>query len=291
MRNNMDRLGTPQAAEPPVDQPVNQAGPEPTAAPLSFSTPTEFVDLPSKGLLYPEGHPLHKQEFVEIRYMTAKDEDILASRNLLKKGLAIDRLLQNVIVDRNIKIGDLLVGDKNALVVATRVTGYGPEYSTNVSCPACGENNKYSFDLEEVEVGGGYNDLDEDDDSFTLTDNCTFIVPLPRMKAQVEIKLLTGDDETRYISLSKKKKKHSLVDSVLTDQLRLFIVSVNGDPSKKAIGDLIDCMSASDSRYLRQAYAELMPNVNMAQDYNCETCGHGQQMEVPLTADFFWPGR
>ena len=91
--------------------------------------------------------------------------------------------------------------------------------------------------------------------------------------------------------MSKQKKKHSLVDSTMTDQLRLFIVSVNGDTSRRTIGQLIDNMPASDSRYLRLAYGELMPNVDLTQDFMCEECGHVQEMEVPLTANFFWPGR
>ena len=293
MRNNTDRLGQPaEASEPPVG-PVTQAGPEPAVAPLSFSTPTEFVDLPSKGQLYPEGHPLHNKEYIEIRYMTAKDEDILASRNLLKKGVAVDRLLQNVIIDKGLKVDDLLVGDKNALVIATRVTGYGPDYLTNVTCPSCTNSVKHEFDLEESEISGGFLDLEDEESAYTVTENSTFLVDLPKLKAKVEIKLLTGSDENKYISYSKKRKKHGLLasDSILTDQLRMFIVSVNGDSSKGAIGQLIEHMPASDSRYLRQAYSELMPNIDLTQDFICDSCGFAQQMEVPLTADFFWPGR
>jgi hypothetical protein len=290
MRNNQDRLGAKPAPDTP-NQPVSAPVPEQEPAPLSFSTPTEFVDLPSKGLLYPEDHPLHKQETVEIRYMTAKDEDILASRNLLKKGIAIDRLLQNVIVDKRIKIEDLLVGDKNAIVIATRITGYGSDYKTNVSCPACGASVKHEFDLEEARSIEGYRDFIDEDDNVSMTENGTFLITLPKLNVEVEVKLLTGADENRYLTMSKQKKKHSLIDSTMTDQLRLFIVSVNGDTNRRTIGQLIDNMPASDSRYLRLAYGELMPNVDLTQDFACEECGHVQEMEVPLTANFFWPGR
>ena len=290
MRNNQDRLGAPPAPDTP-NQPVKAPVPEQESAPLSFSTPTEFVDLPSKGLLYPEGHPLHKQDTVEIRYMTAKDEDILASRSLLKKGIAIDRLLQNVIVDKKVKIEDMLVGDKNAIVIATRVTGYGSDYVTNVTCPACTANVKHEFDLEDCRVIEGYRELIEVDDSVTMTENGTFVVNLPKLKVDVEVKLLTGADENRYLAMSKQKKKHSVIDSTMTDQLRLFIVSVNGDSSRRIIGQLIENMPASDSRYLRLAYGELMPNVDLTQNFVCEECGHVQEMEVPLSANFFWPGR
>ena len=133
MRNNQDRLGAVnKGEEPPVQQQPQQV--EQT---LQFVTPTEFVELPSRGKFYPEGHPLHNTEIIEIRHMTAKDEDILTSAALLKKGLAIDRFLQNIIVDKSINIADLLVGDKNAIIVASRISGYGAQYEAGISCPSC----------------------------------------------------------------------------------------------------------------------------------------------------------
>jgi len=120
-RNNEDRVGAAGSdTSAPTPDLVNEK------SPLTFTTPTEFVELPTRGRFYPEDHPLHNVEEIEIRFMTAKDEDILSSKTLLKKGVAIDRLLQNVIVDKRINVGDLFVGDKNALIVASRITGYGP---------------------------------------------------------------------------------------------------------------------------------------------------------------------
>ena len=115
MRDNSKRVS---AAADPVPTAVDETRPS-----LDFSTPTELVDLPSKGRFYPEGHPLHNAETIEIKFMTAKDEDIITSRTLLKKGIVIDRLLQSVIVNKSINVQDLLIGDKNAIVVATRITG------------------------------------------------------------------------------------------------------------------------------------------------------------------------
>ena len=114
---------------------------------FSWSVPTEFVELPSQGIFYPAGHPLQNQKTVEIRYMTAKEEDILTSRSLLKEGVALDRMLQNLLVSKNININTLLVGDKNALLVAARRTGYGADYETNVTCPSCGNTDEHSFDI------------------------------------------------------------------------------------------------------------------------------------------------
>ena len=113
-----------------------------------YKFPTEMVDLPSKGYFYVEGHPLSKGK-VEVKYMTAKEEDILTSRTLLQKGLAIDRLLKNIMVDKSIDPSSLLTGDRNALIIAARKTGYGPEYTTNVTCPACATTARYEFDLND----------------------------------------------------------------------------------------------------------------------------------------------
>ena len=120
----------------------------PTApASLSYVTPTEFVELPSRGKFYSTDHPLHGKEVIEMRYMTAKDEDILTSPALLKNGVAIDRLIENLIVDKSISANSLLIGDKNAVTLAARISGYGEQYEVNVTCPACGSNTDHTFHL------------------------------------------------------------------------------------------------------------------------------------------------
>ena len=142
-RNNLERLGAPQpdAPTPPTSQASDL---------FAFINPTEFVDLPSKGLFYPEGHPLHNQAVIEIKHMTAKEEDILTSEALLRNELAIDRLLESVIVDKSIKVGDLLLGDKNAVLIATRITGFGSFYDVTANCPSCSKSSEYTFDLNDL---------------------------------------------------------------------------------------------------------------------------------------------
>ena len=132
MSRNDDRLSS---AASPADSPAPHVTQNEQL--LSFTRPTEFVDLPSKGLLYPVGHPLHGVETLEIKYMTAKEEDILTSKTLIRKGLVIDRLIRSVLVDQTIDPDDILIGDKNALILAIRITGYGESYETEISCPAC----------------------------------------------------------------------------------------------------------------------------------------------------------
>ena len=179
IRNNEERLGVKDAGTnpPPVDamaQPADAAVPN---VPMSFSTPTELVELPSGGRFYPEGHPLHGVETIEIRFMTAKDEDILTSKSYLKKGIAIDKLLQNVIVNKSIDINSLLSGDKNALIIATRSTGYGSSYQTKVACPACGAQGSIDFDLEEESKVKGSEEIEGVEDN----GDGTFVATTPRL--------------------------------------------------------------------------------------------------------------
>ena len=296
-RNNQDRLGVQVPADmPPVfsnnDPKINQNnenGADPTTDPLSFTVPTEMVDLPSAGRYYPEGHPLHNAEEIEIRYMTAKDEDVLNSRALLRKGVAIDRFLQGVIVNKNIKVDSLLVGDRNAIIVAARITGYGEDYSTRVTCPNCASTSTHDFDLiEALEVhhGGDFEGM-----QITSTPVGTFMIALPRTEVEVEVRLMIGADEKRLLKMSESKKKHSLPDASLTDQFKTFIVSINGNSEASLISKFVDFMPAIDARYLRKAYTQIIPNVALKNDFICEGCDYDQIIDIPFTVEFFWPGR
>ena len=282
-RNNRDRTGSKATDDsPPIPKVLEKTTDSETS--FSFVSPTEFVELPSKGLFYPEGHSLHGIDTVEIRYMTAKDEDILTSKALLRKGVAIDRLLKNVIVDSGVRIDDLLIGDKNAILVATRITGYGPEYNTKVGCVACGEVTEFNFMLSVDNFRGlePTNDVEQ-------TENGTFVTTLPKSEVTVEFKLLNGSDEKAIARQAEMKKKQKLPESSQTDAFRTYIVSVNSSTDKKHINQFINSMPAMDSRFLRKMYTALVPNIDMTQTFACDECGHEEEMEVPLTAEFFWP--
>lgn len=255
---------------------------------FSFPNPVELVDLPSKGKYYPQGHPLHNKEHIEIRYMTARDEDILTSKSLLRKGVAIDRLLKNIITDKSIEIDSILVGDKNALLVAARISGYGSDYITKVTCPNCGSTEEVEFDLDAKAVyeGDEWGDYD-----ITATGNGTFVIKLPLTEVDVEVRLMAGTDEKRMARMMETKKKKKLPETILTDQLNLMIVSVNGDGDNSLKKILIEGMPAKDARYLRQAYEKLVPTVDMAHRFQCTSCQYESEMEVPFTTDFFWPKR
>tara|TARA_Y100001937_G_C7135648_1_gene339867 strand:+ start:2111 stop:2962 length:852 start_codon:yes stop_codon:yes gene_type:complete len=283
MSRNRDRLGSnaPQDSSPPQQALQENPG-------FAFVVPTEFVELPSGGRFYPENHPLHGQSTIEIKQMTAKEEDILTSRTLLKNGVAIDRVIQSLITDKRVNSDSLLVGDRNAILIAARVSGYGNDYNTTVSCPACGTAQEYSFDLKEAYIHSG-----NDDTALSLTsnDDGTFSTILPRTQVNVVFRLLNGNDEKAMVNQAESARKRNRPEQAVTSQIRSMVVSVNGDNTPQALNYLIENIPSLDARHLRTCYKTASPNIDLTQHFSCENCGHEQEMEVPLTADFFWPDR
>jgi hypothetical protein len=286
LSRNKERLGGVQQPDTSPPPQMTQAASEGSG--FSFVVPTEIIELPSKGRYYPEGHVLHGEDNIEIRQMTAKEEDMLTSKTLLKKGIALDRVISSLIVDKRINPDSLLVGDRNALVIAARVTGYGSEYITQVTCPSCEEKQDYKFDLNAVNIyeGGRLEDLE-----VTTNEDGTFDVVLPRIKVRVTFKLLTGRDEKSVISGIESDRKRKMHERNVTRQLVNIIAGVNGDSSQEAINYLVQNIPSSDSRHLRLAYKLVAPNIDLTQHFECIECDFEQDMEVPLTADFFWPDR
>ena len=287
MSRNKGRIGDteqkrPDDSGPPVQQMINEA---PETAAFSFVVPTEFVELPSKGRYYPSGHPLHNQETLEIKQMTAKEEDILTSQTLLRKGIALDRVIQSLICDKSIDPNSLLMGDKNALIVAIRATSYGPIYETAVDCPACGTTTTHSFNLNDLSIyeGRAFEGL-----NVAENDDGTFTTMLPRSGAEITFKLLNGHDERKLTNMAETDKKKRR-DRAVTRQLGATVVSVNGSTELENIRYVVENMPSADARHLRTAYRLAMPDLNMTQEFFCSECSHSEDMDVPLSVDFFWP--
>jgi hypothetical protein len=278
LRNNQDRLASPGAPDPaePAAEQKNSL--------FDFVNPTEFVELPTKGRFYPEGHPLQDKEMVEIRFMTAKEEDILTSRTLLKNGMAIDRLISSILIDKSIDVKTLYVADKNAIMIAARITGFGREYATRTTCPACATAQTYTFDLNECRSYYGSEEVE-------LTSAGTFVTKLPRTEVTAEIKLLNATEEAKLTQLAENKRKNRLPETTLTDQLKAIVASLNGQTERSVINRFVDIMPAQDSRFLRKEYAKAAPSVEMKNDFSCSSCGHEQEVDIPLTVDFFWSNR
>ena len=288
MRNNEERFGANPLKQDAsaLEQLVHQQSLQETekqAGTLNFIVPTEFVELPSKGKFYKAGHPLKDKETIEIKQMTAKEEDILNSRSLLKKGIALDRLIQSLIVDKTINPDSLVIEDRNAILVAARISAYGIDYDTEISCPSCGEKAKRRFNLSEgVKITEVSQELE-------LSQDGNFQLQLPVTKWKVTCRSLNGGDEKLIAKMAESKKKNdSLNDSLLLDQIKLCVLSIEGVTERDLINRAIDTMPARDSKYLRTKYQEAIPSLKVIQPFACKSCEYEADMEVPLSTDFFW---
>lgn len=247
--------------------------------------PSETISLPSHGILYPTDSPLSNGT-VEIKYMTAREEDILTSQNLIKQGVVIDKLLQSLVVTP-INYEDLLVGDKNAIMVAARILGYGKDYTVTIDCPECKYKNEVLIDLTALE------DKKVDMSNWQKGIN-EFTTVLPISKAEITYKLLTHKDERAIENELKGLKKISMktgIDSEITTRLKNTIIAVNGDRSQKVIREFVDNMLARDSYELRDVIRQNTPDVDMEILFTCKSCGYEELMSMPIEVGFFWPQR
>ncbi len=284
MRNNEDRIGINKQLQDVTPPNVLQANNQ--TLNLNFVVPTEFVELPSKGRFYDPSHPLHGKETIEIKQMTAKEEDILTSRSLLKKGVALDKLLESIILDKSINPDTLTIEDRNAIIVSTRISGYGPQYTTSVICPSCEQKTRYTFDLSN-KINSIETEEFEQDPETVIDENGNFSFVLPSTKWNVVCRALNGRDEKTISNLSEAKKKSSN-DSFLIDQLLLMVVSIQEVTDRQVLQNALNAIPASDSRFLRKMYRKAVKPFEMKQSFYCSNCSHEADLEVPLSADFFW---
>ena len=237
-----------------------------------FKFPTEEVELPSKGLIYPESNPLSSGK-VELKYMTAKEEDILSNQAYIQKGVVLDKLLRSLIVNKDINIDDLITGDKNAIFIAARILGYGKEYNVSI------KDIEYSLDLSRLE------NKKFDESSINKGTNL-FSYTMESSGTVIEYKILTGRDEKsveREIEALKKLNKDS--STGITTRLKQMIISVDGHTEKKDINDFVDnYLLAIDSRAFREHIKNTQPDVDM--NYILD---NGEEVAIPIGLNFFWP--
>ena len=279
--NNFDDLQS--SPQPEKEVEVKKKVEQPKQNDDVYMKPKDMVLLPSYGKVYPVGSPLHGATHVEVRHLTAADEDILTSRSLLRTGKVIDALLSNCLVDKNIKPEELLSGDKNAILTYLRVSGYGPEYKVEIDCPSCNETSKYSFDMSKLEM----TPLELDP---VVTGENRFGYTLPSGD-YVEFKLLNSSEEKQISdSLDKiKKATNSQVDKGVTTRLKNQIISVNNNDELSYINNYVDSMPVRDSRAFRAYVEKHNPDVIMKQDFVCPSCGENKEVDIPITVSFFWP--
>lgn len=261
---------------------------------LSFVVPTELVDLPSKGRYYPEGHPLKDKLSVEIREMTAKEEDILTNKSFIKKGVVIDKLVASIIVDKNLDPESLLVGDRIAVVIAARASAYGHVYKVNCFCQACGSKNIRAINLYDAAV----TDADmleseptgEEPPKYQRLPGGSILFEAPKSGWLVECRLLTGRDEKTLVSyVEANRSKNPDYEISITEQLYTIVDSINGISDKTILAQALQSLPAFDAKFIRTEYQKLIPNIKLMCKFNCSSCQSEQESEVPFTEEFFWP--
>lgn len=248
--------------------------------------PTEIIDLPSHGLVYPSSNPLSIGT-IEMKYMTAKEEDILTSQNLVRKGVVIDKLLRSMIVSR-INYDDLLLGDKNAIIVAARILAYGGDYPVEQKCPSCGEINHFSIKLTEFD--------DKEINYDLLNKDNIYDYILPNSKIPITFKLLTiADDKNVDAELRGLKKiqdtskNKSNIDPEFSTRLKYIITSVNGNTDLKIVRLFVESMLSKDTFEFRKHLAKMTPNLDMSYLFECSECDYTTRLTMPMTTEFFWP--
>jgi len=247
--------------------------------------PSEPIGLPSEGYFYDEANPLSSGT-VDIKYMTAREEDILTSQNLLRKGVVLERLLEALIITPGVKLNDILIGDKNALFVAARRLAYGDSYGpVEITCRACAEENKKTIDLSTIK------NKEFDFSKYTRGQN-NFEYVLPHSNRKVTYKILTHKDEAEIDKelegLNKMIKTG--ISPEITTRLKKVITSLDGNSDKAVINKFVDVeLTARDSIVFRQYIKDNSPNVDMGFEFICDSCNHKELREIPLTVQFFWP--
>jgi hypothetical protein len=243
-----------------------------------YSFPVESIELPSGGKFYPEGHPLRSGK-IDVKYMTAKEEDILTSTNLIKKGTVLDKLMESLIVTKGVKPDDMLTGDLNAVMIAARILAYGKDYPVELLCTSCGEKFQHVIDLTALEtIAAG-----------DLSENGEHKVTLPT-GVVVTFKLLTrGDERAIEAEVEAMKKFNNSVEGYSSARLKYMITSVNGNTDRKTVREFAENMIIRDVRALREAVRKVSPDVNFDMSVTCPSCETMVKGRMPFGVNFFWP--
>ncbi len=252
---------------------------------FGWEVPVETVPIPSQGVVYEPDTNLHGVQTVNIRSMTAREEDILTSPALIKNGTVISELIKSCVCDNNVDVNKMLLGDRNAVMILIRITGYGSEYKADVTCPACSERSQQSFDLSGLEI------KPLEISPVTKGEN-RFEFKLPVTKKIVHFKFLTGEDELRISKETTKLQQlfpDKNTEDRVTGRLAHSILSVDGIEDRHKIKMFIQNMPARDSRALRTYMSEKEPGVDMRCAMSCPSCDTASMIDLPIGINFFWP--
>lgn len=254
---------------------------KPKSSTNEYTIPFDVVPLPSGGKLYTSGS-LQGRDSVEIQYLTAIQEDILTSPNLIQTGKMFEVLLRSVLRDKTIDPNEFCLGDRNALIIWLRSTGYGSDYPVELVCGSCGAKHEYEFDLGSLES----RELEVNSDQDGL-----FEFKTPVGKKTLKFKFLTAKDEMDILKKVEdyRKKMKSQVDNTLSAKMMKSVVSVDGSSDPFVIKRFVESMPIRDARAFREYVAKMEPGIIMEQEVECPECGSSSKEVIPIRANFFWP--
>jgi hypothetical protein len=251
------------------------------SAPKQYPFPTEIISLPSKGLVYPESNPLSKGELT-VKLMTAREEDILTSTALIKKGIQLDKLLESIVVEPGVNINDLVIGDKNAILVTSRILAFGPEYEAKINDPFDNEEINITIDLSQIKI------KEIDENKLNRSNEYDFFLPIS--KTNIKFKLLTHGDElviNKDIEASQKTLKQS---NEITTRYRRIITEVDGNRDSGTISSFVtNKLLAGDSKALRKYITQITPDLDLKFDYTSPITGETEALRIPFGVGFFYP--
>jgi hypothetical protein len=252
---------------------------------FNWEVPIEAVPLPSQGKVYQKSSPLYGKDMIEIKAMTAREEDILMSPGLIKQGKVVSHLLSSCLVDKSINPDEMLSGDRNAVMVAIRITGYGSDYTVNTTCPNCSVRSSQSYSLGQLGIKRlTLRPVSDDENIFEFR--------LPVTGKTVHFKFLSGKEEAeRSLMLDRMKKMTNGegIDRDVTSKLEYQIVSIDGISDRNAIRQFISKMPARDSKNLRNFIINNEPGIDLEVDIHCPECLKHGRVALPIGANFFWP--
>lgn len=245
--------------------------------------PHEIIELPSGGVFYSKDNPL-SSGLIKLKLPTAKHEDILTSKNLITKGIVVDELLKSLILDK-IDYDDLLLGDKNGLIISTRILLYGPDYNTQIHCPSCNILNSIKVNLSSLTV----KEFPHVDDNLKGINEHDFVLPFS--KTPIKFKFLTHKDEQEINLYLKKMKKHiGGIDPEITTRLGFAIIEINGEIDKAKIQHYVsEQMATRDTKAFREHLNSISPGIDTEIPFECDECGYEDILTMPMNVDFFWP--
>jgi len=251
---------------------------------IKWEIPVEAVPLPTNGKIYSPESFFYEKETVEIKSMTAKEEDILSSQAYIKKGTVLTELIKSCVMSQEADPNDLILGDRTALTMAIRITGYGSNYDVGITCRHCGENNQKNVSLTEL----GIKPLEIEP---VESGKNVFEYILPVSKKRVLFKFLTGKDENeknKNIESMQKIYGENFLGNI-TKNIESHIIEIDGVQKRSEIKKFIDIMPAYDSKSLRSYIKKSEPGIETVFPFSCDHCSAESEVDLPITTNFFWP--